>query len=77
MEERIVPGGAPPDRLDRALARLFGVSRGRAMEWIAEDRVRVDGRRVAKGSRVAPGACVSSMAIGTGDSALCQEMCEL
>jgi len=58
-DERTVPGGAPRDRLDRALARLFGVSRGRAMEWIAEDRVRVDGRRAAKGAQVGPGARVS------------------
>src|SRR6266852_483157 len=59
MDERTVPGGAPRDRLDRALARLFGVSRGRAMEWIGEDRVRVDGRRAAKGAQVGPGARVS------------------
>ena len=59
VDERTVPGAAPPDRLDRALARLFGVSRGRAMEWIAEDRVRVDGRRAPKGAQVGPGARVS------------------
>jgi len=59
LDERTVSGGAPRDRLDRALARLFGVSRGRAMEWIAEDRVRVDGRRAAKGAQVGPGARVS------------------
>ena len=59
VDERTVPGGAPADRLDRALARLFGVSRGRAMEWIAEDRVRVDGRRARKGAQVGPGARVS------------------
>jgi 23S rRNA pseudouridine1911/1915/1917 synthase len=59
LDERTVPGGMPPDRLDRALARLFGVSRGRAMEWIADDRVRVDGRRARKGAQVGPGARVS------------------
>ena len=59
VDERTVPGGASPDRLDRALARLFGVSRGRAMEWIAEDRVRVDGRRARKSVQVGPGARVS------------------
>ncbi len=59
LDERTVPGGEPRDRLDRALSRLFGVSRGRAMEWIAEDRVRVDGRRAAKGAQVGPGARVS------------------
>ncbi|HWE25471.1 MAG TPA: RluA family pseudouridine synthase [Myxococcales bacterium] len=57
--ERVVPDGAPKDRLDRAVARLFGISRGRAMEWIAEDRVRVDGRRSPKGAQVGPGARVS------------------
>ena len=59
IEERTVAPDAPPDRLDRAVARLFGVSRGRAMDWIAEDRVRVDGRRAAKGAQVRPGARVS------------------
>jgi 23S rRNA pseudouridine1911/1915/1917 synthase len=59
VDERTVPGGAPRDRLDRALARLFGVSRGRAMDWITEDRVRVDGRRAAKGAQVGPGARVT------------------
>ena len=57
--ERIVPVDAPNDRLDRAVSRLFGVSRGRAMEWIADDRVRVDGRRAPKGAQVGPGARVS------------------
>jgi 23S rRNA pseudouridine1911/1915/1917 synthase len=59
LDERTVPGDAARDRLDRALSRLFGVSRGRAMEWIAEDRVRVDGRRAPKGAQVGPGARVS------------------
>jgi 23S rRNA pseudouridine1911/1915/1917 synthase len=59
LDERKVPDDAPRDRLDRAVARLFGVSRGRAMEWIAEDRVRVDGRRSPKGAQVGPGAHVS------------------
>jgi len=58
-EERVVPEGASPDRLDRAVARLFGVSRGKAMEWIAEGRVRVDGRRAPKGSQVAGGSRLS------------------
>jgi len=58
-EERIVPEGSAPDRLDRAVARLFGVSRGKAMEWIAEDRVRVGGRRAPKGSQIGAGARVS------------------
>lgn len=56
--EHAVPADAQPDRLDRMVAKLFGVSRGRAMEWIAEDRVRVDGKRAAKGLVVKPGAVV-------------------
>jgi 23S rRNA pseudouridine1911/1915/1917 synthase len=59
LDERTVPAEVARDRLDRTLARLFGVSRGRAMEWIAEDRVRVDGRRAPKGAQVGPGARVS------------------
>jgi 23S rRNA pseudouridine1911/1915/1917 synthase len=56
VAERVLPADAPAERLDRAVARAFGVSRGRAMEWIAEDRVRADGRRAAKGQPVGPGA---------------------
>src|SRR5262249_36837839 len=59
VEERTVPGGAPPDRLDRALARLFGVGRGRAREWSAGAGGRVDGRRARKGLQAGPGARVS------------------
>jgi len=59
LDEREVPHDAAPDRLDRAVAKLFGVSRGRAMEWIAEGRVRVGGRRAPKGAPVPPGARIS------------------
>jgi 23S rRNA pseudouridine1911/1915/1917 synthase len=59
VEERIVPADAADERLDKAVARLFGVSRGRAMEWIADDRVRVDGKRAPKGARAPPGARIS------------------
>ena len=41
------------------MARLFGVSRGRAMDWIAEGRVRIDGKRAPKGAPVSPGARIS------------------
>lgn len=54
-----MPEGAAPDRLDKAVARLFGVSRGRAMDWIAEGRVRVDGKRAPKGAPAAPGARIT------------------
>lgn len=46
-------------RLDKVVAKLFGVSRGRAMDWIAEGRVKVDGRRAPKGAPVAPGSRIS------------------
>jgi 23S rRNA pseudouridine1911/1915/1917 synthase len=58
-DERTVPDGAPADRLDKAVAKLFGVSRGRAMEWIAEGRVRIDGKRAPKGAPAPPGARIS------------------
>src|SRR5437868_7376472 len=59
LEERLVPSDAPADRLDKLVARLFGVSRGRAMEWIAEGRVRIDGKRAPKGAPVPVGARIS------------------
>ncbi len=55
-DERVV---VEADRLDKAVARLFGVSRGRAMGWIAEGRVRIDGKRAPKGARVDKGARIS------------------
>lgn len=57
-QEQVVPEGAA-GRLDKAVAQLFAVSRRRAMEWIAEGRVRVDGRRAPKGQPVRSGARIS------------------
>ena len=59
LDEKQVPADARADRLDKGVARLFGVSRGRAMDWISEGRVRVDGKRAPKGTPVGPGARVS------------------
>jgi 23S rRNA pseudouridine1911/1915/1917 synthase len=59
VEERVVEAGAPPERLDKVVARLFGVTRGRAMDWIAEGRVRIDGKRAPKGAPAPPGARIS------------------
>ncbi len=59
LDERQFPPDAPAERLDKAVAKLFQVSRGRAMDWIAEGRVRVDGKRAPKGTPVQPGARVS------------------
>jgi 23S rRNA pseudouridine1911/1915/1917 synthase len=51
-----VPDGLEGERLDAALARLFGLSRSRAAELLGADLVRVDGRPAAKSDRVQAGA---------------------
>ena len=58
MEHRtvVVPDGLAGERLDTALARMFGFSRSRAAELIGAGHVRVDGAEPAKSLRVDPGA---------------------
>ncbi|GAA4556046.1 RluA family pseudouridine synthase [Planotetraspora kaengkrachanensis] len=51
-----VPDGLEGERLDAALARLFGFSRTRAAELIASGEVLVDGTVPAKSDRVHAGA---------------------
>ncbi len=51
-----VPDGLAGERVDAAMARLFGLSRTRAAELIAEDLVRLDGEPVTKSERVLPGS---------------------
>ncbi|MFC6285619.1 RluA family pseudouridine synthase [Nocardioides sp. GCM10027113] len=51
-----VPEGLAGERIDAALARLFGFSRTRAAELIGEGLVLLDGTPVAKSDRVLPGA---------------------
>ncbi|WP_214416732.1 RluA family pseudouridine synthase [Sphaerisporangium fuscum] len=51
-----VPDGLEGERLDAALARLFGFSRTRAAELIAAGDVQVDGATAAKSDRVHAGA---------------------
>ena len=51
-----VPEGLDGERLDAALARMFGFSRTGAAELIAAGDVLVDGRPAAKSDRVAAGA---------------------
>ncbi|MEZ0071838.1 RluA family pseudouridine synthase [Planotetraspora sp. GP83] len=51
-----VPDGLEGERLDAALARLFGFSRTRAAELIASGDVLVDGSLPAKSDRVHAGA---------------------
>ncbi|MEY9212978.1 RluA family pseudouridine synthase [Thermobifida halotolerans] len=51
-----VPDGLEGDRLDAAIARMFGLSRTRAADLIAEGNVLVDGAEAAKSDRVSAGA---------------------
>jgi 23S rRNA pseudouridine1911/1915/1917 synthase len=51
-----VPEGLDGERVDAALARLFGLSRTRAADLIADGQVRVDGSAVAKSHRVEHGS---------------------
>jgi len=51
-----VPEGLAGERVDAAMARLFGLSRTRAADLVSQDLVRLDGQPVAKSDRVLPGA---------------------
>ncbi len=51
-----VPEGLEGERLDAALARLFGLSRTKAADLAADGRVRVDGATAGKSDRVRAGA---------------------
>ncbi|NHC12264.1 RluA family pseudouridine synthase [Motilibacter deserti] len=51
-----VPEGLEGERLDAALARLFGLSRTRAAELVAEGLVRVDGTPAYKSQRLVTGS---------------------
>jgi 23S rRNA pseudouridine1911/1915/1917 synthase len=51
-----VPEGLAGERVDAAMARLFGLSRTRAAELIAQGHVLVDGSGVGKSDRVLPGS---------------------
>jgi 23S rRNA pseudouridine1911/1915/1917 synthase len=50
-----IPDGLDGERLDAALARLFGLSRSRAAELIGDGLVLLDGRTAAKSDRVLAG----------------------
>jgi 23S rRNA pseudouridine1911/1915/1917 synthase len=50
-----VPDGLDGERLDAALARMFGLSRSRAAELIGDGLVLLDGRLAAKSDRVLAG----------------------
>ncbi|MGH3186639.1 MAG: RluA family pseudouridine synthase [Streptosporangiaceae bacterium] len=56
VQRRIaVPDGLDGERLDAALARMFGLSRSRAAELIGEGLVLLDGRPASKSDRVLAG----------------------
>ena len=55
----LVPDGLDGERLDAALARMFGLSRARAAELIGAGQVLVDGQPAAKSDRVLAGAPLS------------------
>ena len=52
----LVPEGLAGERVDAAIARMFGFSRTRAAELIAAGHVQVDGAEVAKSDRLSAGA---------------------
>ncbi len=52
----LVPEGLAGERVDAAMARMFGFSRTKAADLIASGHVQLDGGRVGKSDRVAPGA---------------------
>ncbi|NHC23052.1 RluA family pseudouridine synthase [Nocardioides sp. IC4_145] len=51
-----VPDGLAGERVDAAIARMFGLSRTRAADLIAAGHVQLDGAEVGKSDRVLPGA---------------------
>ena len=51
-----VPDGLAGERVDAALAQMFGLSRTRAADLISQGLVTIDGGGVAKSDRVLPGA---------------------
>ena len=51
-----MPDGLAGERVDAAMARMFGLSRTRAADLIAEGHVLLDGADVGKSDRVMPGA---------------------
>ncbi len=61
-----VPDGLAGERVDAAIARMFGLSRSRAADLIASGHVKVDGRPPAKSHRVESGAMLD-VAIPTPD----------
>lgn len=51
-----VPEGLGGERVDVALARMFGISRSKAVELVTRELVHVDGRPASKSDRLVPGS---------------------
>ncbi|GGD18830.1 RluA family pseudouridine synthase [Nocardioides daphniae] len=52
----LIPEGLAGERVDAAMARMFGLSRTRSADLIAGGLVHLDGAQVSKSERVHPGA---------------------
>lgn len=52
----LVPDGLAGERVDTAIARMFGLSRTRAADLAGDGQVQLDGSVVGKSDRVTPGA---------------------
>jgi 23S rRNA pseudouridine1911/1915/1917 synthase len=73
----IVPDGLAGERVDAAIARMFGLSRTRAAELVQAGLVSVDSRHPAKSARVEAGALLDVMIPATVDPvAIVPEMVE-
>jgi 23S rRNA pseudouridine1911/1915/1917 synthase len=53
-----VPDGLAGERVDAAIARMFGLSRTRAADLISDGLVQLDGAGVGKSDRVLPGSVI-------------------
>ena len=72
-----VPDGLAGERVDAALARMFGLSRTRAADLIAEGHVRLDGAEIGKSDRVLPGALLDvTIPVTTDPLAVAPEIVE-
>ncbi|MET0468264.1 MAG: RluA family pseudouridine synthase [Aeromicrobium sp.] len=60
MRSVYIPEGLAGERVDVALARLFGVSRTRAGDLVADGLVLLDGAAPIKSERVEPGALIEA-----------------
>ena len=58
----MVPDGVAGERIDAGLAKMFGLSRTRAAELIADGRVQMDSQAVMKSDRLVAGAVLGELA---------------